>query len=265
MTRHLPGYEARAEPTRASVDNITRVAGGDMEIGFAQIDNAADAAAGRGGFEGHPQPVRALARVYSDYIQVLVRADADVSRMSDLRGMRVSTGSLQSGTDVIASRLLAAAGLDPEKDVRRARLSLPDTTARLRAGTLDAMFFSGGLPTPGIADLLAAAPGRFRFLPIANLVEALAAEFGPVYTTAELPREAYGTPAAVPTITVANLLLVDKDMPDKLAYDLTGLLFAYQTDLGAVHPAGRNFDRGSAANTDPVPLHPGASRFYQGG
>ncbi|GAA2708806.1 TAXI family TRAP transporter solute-binding subunit [Micromonospora olivasterospora] len=69
----------------------------------------------------------------------------------------------------------------------------------------------------------------------------------------------------MPTVTVANLLLVNEDMPDKLAHDLTALLFAHQTDLGAVHPAGRNFDRGSATNTDPVPLHPGASRFYQGG
>jgi TRAP transporter TAXI family solute receptor len=265
ISRHLPGYEARAEPTGASGENITRVADGDMEIAFSLADTAADASSGRGAFDGRPQPVRALAKVYSNYTHVLVRADAGIAALSDLRDRPVSTGSPRSGTDVIAGRLLTAAGLDPERDIRRARLSLPDTVARMRAGTLDAMFFSGGLPTPGIADLLAAAPGRFRFLPIADLIEPLTAAYGPVYTTADLPRAAYGTPSAVPTVTVANMILVGADMPDDLAYDLTALLFAHQTELGAVHPEGRNFDRAGAANTDPIPLHPGASRFYQGG
>ncbi|RGC64979.1 ABC transporter, phosphonate, periplasmic substrate-binding protein [Micromonospora sp. MW-13] len=264
ISRNLPGYEARAEPTGASGENITRITGGDMEIGFSQLDTAADANAGRGAFQGRPQQVRALARVYSDYMHVLVRADAEVATLSDLQGMRVSTGSPRSGTDVIAGRLLAAAGLEPERGIRRARLSLPDTASRMRAGTLDAMFFAGGLPTPGITDLLTAAPGRFRFLPIADLIKPLTAAYGPVYTAADLPKEAYGTPTAVPTVTVANLILVGADMPDELAYDLTALLFAHQTELGAVHPEGRNFNRSSAANTDPVPLHPGASQFYRG-
>ncbi|MFI1195397.1 TAXI family TRAP transporter solute-binding subunit [Micromonospora sp. NPDC020750] len=265
ISRYLPGYEARAEPTGASGENITRVTGGDMEIAFSLADTAADANAGQGAFQGRPQQVRALARVYRNYTHVLVRADAKITTLSDLRGGRVSTGSPRSGTDVIAGRLLTAAGIDPERGVRRARLSLPDTAARMRAGTLDAMFFSGGLPTPGITDLLAAAPGKFRFLPIADLIEPLTATYGPVYAAADLPKEAYGTPTAVPTVTVANMILVSADMPDKLAYDLTALLFAHQTELGTVHPEGRNFDRSSAANTDPVPLHPGASRFYQNG
>ncbi|MEV6816837.1 TAXI family TRAP transporter solute-binding subunit [Micromonospora sp. NPDC051296] len=75
----------------------------------------------------------------------------------------------------------------------------------------------------------------------------------------------YDTPAGTPTVTVANVILVSADMPDQLAYDLTRLLFTYQADLAAVHPEARNFDRQSAAGTDPIPLHPGAARYYQGG
>ncbi|PZG14155.1 TRAP transporter substrate-binding protein [Micromonospora craterilacus] len=236
-----------------------------MEIAFSLVDTAADASAGRGAFAGQPQPVRALARVYSNYTHVIVRADAAITSVAALHGKRVSTGSPKSGTDVIAGRLLTAAGLDPERDVRRARLSLPETVARMRAGTLDAMFFSGGLPTPGIADLLTSAPGRFALLPVADLIEPLGAAHGSVYTTAELPRDTYDTPAGTPTVTVANVILVSADMPDQLAYDLTRLLFTYQADLAAVHPEARNFDRQSAAGTDPIPLHPGAARYYQGG
>ncbi|PZV97840.1 hypothetical protein CLV64_105103 [Micromonospora phaseoli] len=265
ISRHLPGYEARAEPTGASGENITRLVDGDMEIAFSLADTAADASAGRGAFSGRPQPVRALARVYSNYTHVIVRADAQVTDLSAVGGMRISTGSPKSGTDVIAGRMLTAAGLDPERDIRRARLSLPETVARMRAGTLDAMFFSGGLPTPGIADLLTSTPDRFALLPVANLIEPLSAAHGSVYTTAELPRDAYDTPSGTPTVTVANVILVSADMPDQLAYDLTRLLFTYQADLAAAHPEARNFDRQSAATTDPIPLHPGAARYYQGG
>jgi uncharacterized protein len=264
ITRQLPGYEARAEPTGASVENITRLVDGDMEIAFSLADTAADATAGRGAFEGRPQPVRALARVYSNYTHVIVRADAQITDLAGLRGKRVSTGSRKSGTDVIAGRLLTAAGLDPERDVRRARVSLPETVARMRGGTLDAMFFSGGLPTPGIADLLTNAPNRFRLLPVADLIEPLSATHGSVYTTAELPRDTYDTPSGTPTVTVPNVILVSAEMPDDLAYSLTRLLFTYQADLAVAHPEARNFDRESAATTDPIPLHPGAARYYQG-
>jgi TRAP transporter TAXI family solute receptor len=265
ISRHLPGYEARAEPTRASGDNIPRVVSGDMEIGFSSADTAADASAGRGAFQDRPQPVQALARIYSDYIQVVVRVDAEIATMADLAGKTVSTGSPSSGTDVIATRLLTAAGLDPERGIQRERLSLPDTVRRMRAGTVDAFFFSGGLPTPGIADLISSEAGKYAFLPIASLVGALTSAHGPVYTSGVLPGDAYGTRRDVQTITVPNLLLVSPEMPEKLAYDLTRLLFAHQTELATVHPEGRNFDKQTAANTDPISLHPGAARFYRGG
>ncbi|MEU5721395.1 TAXI family TRAP transporter solute-binding subunit [Micromonospora sp. NPDC047738] len=262
ISRHLPGYEARAEPTGASVENINRLAGGDMEIAFSLADTAADAVNGRGVFDGQPQPVRALARVYRNYTHVIVRTGGKIDRFAQLRGKRVSTGSPKSGTDIIAGRLLAAAGIDPDRDIQRANLSLPETVKRMRAGTLDAMFFSGGLPTPGIKDLLAGAPGMFQLLPLTDLVQPLAARYGSVYTTAPLPKEAYGTPAATPTITVSNVILVAADMPDQLAYDLTRVLFAHQDELIRVHPEAANFTRESAAGTDPIPLHPGAARYY---
>ncbi|MEU8264563.1 TAXI family TRAP transporter solute-binding subunit [Micromonospora sp. NPDC048999] len=264
ISRHLPGYEARAEPTGASVENINRVSSGDMEIAFSLADTAADAVTGRGVFDGQPQPVRALARVYRNYTHVIVRADRKVDTFAKLRGKRISTGSPKSGTDIVAGRLLAAAGIDPDRDIQRVNLSLPETVQQMRAGSLDAMFFSGGLPTPGIKDLLAGAPGMFRLLPVADLVEPLTARYGSVYTTATLPTEVYGTPAAIPTITVANVILVRADMPDQLAYDLTRLLFTYQGELISVHPEAANFTRESGAGTDPIPLHPGAARYYRG-
>ncbi|GAB3799918.1 TAXI family TRAP transporter solute-binding subunit [Micromonospora zhanjiangensis] len=117
ISRYLPGYEARAEPTGASGENITRLVNGDMEIAFSLADTAADATAGRGPFQGRPQPVRSLARVYSNFTHVIVTtsAKAGIKTMADLKDKRVSTGSPGSGTDALAGRLLTAAGLDPDR------------------------------------------------------------------------------------------------------------------------------------------------------
>jgi TRAP transporter TAXI family solute receptor len=265
VTRYLPGYEVRAEPTGASGENIERVASGDMDLGLTLADTASDAARGRGAFEGHPEPIRALARVYRNYTHVIARSGAGVRTVADLRGKRVSTGSPNSGTETIALRLLAAAGLDPDADVQRVRLSLPDTARALAAGTVDAMLWSGGLPTPGITDLLAGAPGQYTFVPVADLLATLNSRYGTAYSAATLPKSAYGTPADVSTIAVANLLVVNEAMPEQLAYDLTRLLFAHQAELAKVHPEGANFDRAGGPRTDPVLLHPGARRYYDSG
>lgn len=265
ISKYLPGYEARAEPTGASGDNVARVASGDMDIGLCNADTAADAATGRGVYAGKPQPIRALARLYRNTMQVVVRTDANIHKVADMKSKRVSTSTLNSGTDVLAGRMLAAAGLNPDTDIRRLRLSLPDTVAGMKAGTIDALFFTGGLPTPGLADLLDSAPGTFSVLPTADLIDALTSKYGQVYATAKIPAAVYKTSQDVDTVVVFSLLLVSVDMPDDLAYQLTKLLFEHQAELAKVHPEGGRFDRENAPRTEPVPLHPGALRYYQSG
>ena len=265
ISKYLAGYEGRAEPTGASGDNVARVASGDMDIGLCNADTAADAATGRGLYDGKPQPIRALARLYRNTMQVVVRADAKIHTVADMRGKRVSTSTLNSGTDVLAGRMLTAAGLDPETDLRRLRLSLPDTVAGMKAGTIDALFFTGGLPTPGLSDLLDSAPSTFTVLSTAGLIDALTATYGRVYGTAVIPRAVYKTPNDVGTIVVATLLLVSVDLPDQIAYQLTKLLFEHQAELATVHPEGGRFDRANGPRTEPVPLHPGAQRYYASG
>ncbi|MGI5180229.1 TAXI family TRAP transporter solute-binding subunit [Dactylosporangium sp. CA-152071] len=265
ITKHVPGYEARAEATGASGENITRVATGDMDVAFSIADTAADAVTGKGAFEGRPQKVVALGRLYRSYAQVVVRNNLRVTKFADLRGKRISTGSAGSGADVFAGRLLFAGGINPDTDIVRQRLSLPETTKGMLAGTTDALIFTGGLPTPGIADLLASAPGQFSLLPLDELLKPLSFRYGTVYGAGKLPKSTYDTPADVDTIVIGNLLLVSPDMPDQLAYDLTKILFDYQVELSRVHPEGANYDKAGAVTTDPVPLHPGAARFYGSG
>jgi len=265
VTRYVPGYEARAEPTGASGDNVQRVSTGDMDLAFCNGDTAADAASGKGAFAGKPQRIVALARVYRNYMHCIVRTGAQIAGFADLRGKRVSTSSPNSGTDILAGRILQAGGLDPDRDIVRQRLSLPETTKGMQAGTTDALFFTGGLPTPGVTDLLTSGAGLYAFLPLDALLPPLSARYGGVYGVAALPKATYNTPSDVDTIVVFNMVVASPEMPDQLAFDLTKVLFEHQQELTKVHPEGGNFDKANGRSTDPVPLHPGALRYYESG
>jgi TRAP transporter TAXI family solute receptor len=126
------------------------------------------------------------------------------------------------------------------------------------------MFFCGGLPTPGIADLIASAPGTYAFLPLDELLDPLNDKFSNSYSRISMPKSAYSTPDDTATLAVSNLLLAAPDMPADLAFQLTRLLFDHQNDLAAAHPEAKNIRRETALQTGSVPLHDGARRFYSG-
>jgi len=144
-------------------------------------------------------------------------------------------------------------------------MSLPQTTAAILDGSIEAMIWSGGLPTPGIVDLFANAHGEVRFLRIQELLPKVDQKYPNLLDKAVIPKNAYSLPEDIPALTDANLIVVNANMPSDLTYKLTKLLFDYQRELAAVHPAVNSIRRETAAATDPVPLHPGSQRYYSGG
>jgi TRAP transporter TAXI family solute receptor len=261
LSRHLPGVEATAEVTAASVENLNFLAQGSADLAFSLADTAADAVAGRGRFAS-PLPVCALASLYDNVTHVVVLADSPIRSVADLRGRRVSTGSPNSGTEVIAERVLKAAGLDPARDLTPERLSVSESAAALKDGRVDAFFWSGGLPTAAVMEL-AATPGvSIRLLSDADLVPRLTQEHGALYGVLDVPEGAYRATPAARVSTVRNLMMVRRDMPEDLAYRITRLLFERKAELAAVHPAARDLDPARAA-VAPVPLHPGAVRYFR--
>jgi uncharacterized protein len=258
---HLTGYRATAEATGASVENIKRIVSGQSDIAFTLADTATDAVRGENSFTS-PQPIRALARIYSNYTHVVVRLDAGINKIEDMKGKTVSTGSPNSGTEVIAQRLLKVAGLDPDKDVKRQKLALAETTDGMKSGTIQALFWSGGLPTAGIKDLFASSKGKIKFLDLSPYLAKMQSEYTPLYTAGTIAKDAYGTDADVPTISVPNLLVVRDTMSDDLAAKLVALLFDYKADLVRVHPEAKHIDLKIAQQTGEVQLHDGAKRYY---
>ncbi|OLF13260.1 TAXI family TRAP transporter solute-binding subunit [Actinophytocola xanthii] len=255
---------ASAAETGASVQNIQQLVAGDYDIAFSLADSAADAVEGSGSFEGKPQDITALARIYSNFTHVIVRADAGIDSVADMRGKSISTGSPKSGTEVIANRLLKAAGLDPTTDVSAQRLALRQTVDQMKAGQIDGLFWSGGLPTPEITDLTTSLGAEVSFVDISDLLPAMR-ELNPVYEEGTLAADTYGLPEDVDTIAVPNMLLVREDFGAGEACAITNLIFDKKADLVKVHKAADELDRATATETDPVPLHPGARRALDQG
>lgn len=173
-------------------------------------------------------------------------------------------GAAGSGTELIANRLLQAAGLDPARDVTRQSLGVSQSVDQFKDGKIDAFFWSGGVPTAAVLDL-ANSPGvSWRLLANDDLLPGLA-PFGPsLYTPLVIPQSAYaGLASDVPVVGVLNLLVVHEDMPESLAYDLTRLLFEQQARLAAVHPEAANLRLATAVAGSPAPFHPGAIRYYR--
>ncbi|WP_158884265.1 TAXI family TRAP transporter solute-binding subunit [Amycolatopsis anabasis] len=249
--------KATAAETGASVQNIQQLVAGSYDVAFALADSAADAVNGKGAFEGKPQKIQALSRIYSNSTQVLVRAGAGINSIADMRGKRISTGSPKSGTEVIANRLLQAAGLNPETDVQAQRLDLAKTADGMKAGTIDGLVWSGGLPTAQITDITTSLKGQVKFLDITGQLDALK-RINPVYDRGVIPAATYGQPADTPTIVVPNLLLVREDFPAGNACAITKLIFERKAELAKVHPVANELDPAVARQSLPVPLHSGA-------
>lgn len=250
---------ASAAETGASVQNIQQLVAGDYDIAFSLSDTAADAVEGKSAFEGKRADVRALARIYPNYTQVVARKSSGINSVEDMRGKVVSTGSPKSGTEVIARRLFTAAGLDPDKDVKAQRLDLTKTVDGMKDGRIDALVFSGGLPTPALTDLTRSLGNNVNFIDVSPLLPELK-KVNPVYEQGSIGKSVYATPADVKTITVPNVLLVRSDMPESRACALTKLIFDKKADLEKVHPVAKDLSVEIAAKTDPVKLHPGSAR-----
>jgi TRAP transporter TAXI family solute receptor len=265
LSEALPGVEATAEVTAASVDNLKFLKQGTSDLAFTMADTAEDSATGRNAFaDVGPIPARTLAVLYPNYMHLVTRAESPIRRVADLRGRVVSIGAPGSGAVVMAERILEAAGLDPRRDLRAQGLGAAQSADALKDGKVDAFFFSGGLPTAAILDL-ANTPGVTpRLVPLADVLPALQQKYGAsLYFPAVIPRAVYDVEADVPVIAVANLLVVSESMPETLAHDITRVLFEHQPTLATIHPQGRELSLETALRGSPIPFHPGAIRFYR--
>jgi hypothetical protein len=263
LTRALPGVEATAEVTSASVDNIKLVGAGKADIAFCLSDTAADGYNGVGKFK-EKVPVRSIAVIYANKSQWVTVEGTGIEKMQDLKGKRISTGAPGSGTETIALRILEGYGLDPEKDVKREKLSVAESVNAIKDRKIEAFFWSGGVPTAAVTDL-AATPGmKIKLLDHADAIPSMVKKYGPLYVKGTIPAKSYpGQDREAVVADVWNVLVVNEKMDEKLVHDVVKTLFEKKADLAAVHSEAAHIDLALQYDGgSPIPFHPGAVRYF---
>lgn len=265
FTEQVPGLQVTAEVTGASVDNLKLIQQGRADLAFTLADTLAEAVAGTGPFaEAGPVDVQAVAMLYTNVTHLVARQGSGITRVADLKGKVVGTGAPGSGTELIADRLLRAAGLDPRADITRHALGASEGAGAIKDGKLDALFWSGGLPTPAIQDLVSTPGMSVAFVPQADLLPALVATHGPgLYRTVTIPAGAYrGLAHDVAVIGVENVLVASARLEADLVEVLTRTMFASKAALEAAHPEARHLAVPAGPGSAPAPFHEGARRYF---
>jgi uncharacterized protein len=264
IDQFIPGYAASVEATNASVDNVAFISRGDSDIALALADTvlAAYEGTGRFGPDGNlPRlpNLRAITVAYTNAVHVLTLEDSGIESLADLRGKRVSVGAPGSGTEVSARTMLEAVGISYD-DFQVERLSANETADALRDGTIDAGFWSGGVPTGAVLSL--AETRQIALVPITDDEFAAINAADPTLIRFVFPAGAYRGIAETASVGTPNLIVVSSEMDEELAYEFTKNLFEHIRIVRAIHPSA-NETVPEAALASPVPLHLGAIRALE--
>jgi hypothetical protein len=265
LGKELPGVTATAQVTGGSVANLQLIGSGKADLCFTQVDAAWDAVNGLDKFASGKLPIRGLTVMYPNYMHVVTVEGTGIAKVEDLKGKRVSTGSPGSATEVFAFRVIEAAGLDKDKDMRRERLGVAESVNAIKDKKIDAFFFVVGLPTSSITDLAATPNTKIKLLDHDQYAGKMIAKYGSIYAPGVIPKATYpGMEADAKGITVWNIMAVNASMDDKLAYDLTRLMLEKREDLAKVHKEALNIKQEwQTSSRLGIPWHPGALKYMK--
>lgn len=262
LTARLDGYQVTAEVTGGSLDNLKLVGSGRADIGFSMVDAAWDAYQGADRFADGALPIRTLAVLYPNRMQVVTVEGSGIGSMAQLKGRRVSVGSAGSATELMALRVLETYGLQDQ--ITRERLSVAESVNAMRDRKIEAFFWAGGVPTAAVTDLAASPGTQLRLLDHAEAVAGMNERYGPLYNVSAIPKDVYpGLKEDNANSTVWNILLVHRDMPEDLAYRIVETLFENKAALVAVHKEAEHIAlENQSRRYSPIPFHAGAARYF---
>jgi len=265
LSKHLPGVQATARVTGGSVDNLKLIGSDQSEVAFTMVDAALNAVKGEDKFKSGKLDVKTLMVLYPNRMHVVSVEGRGVNKMSDLKGKRVSTGSPGGATEVMAFRVIEAAGLDRDKDMTRERLGVAESVNALKDGKIDAFFWVGGLPTAAVTDLGATPGVKIKMVDHGDVVDKMNAKYGAIYSTDVIPAKTYpGQDTDNKIAVVQNILVANGKMSDKVAYDIVKTLFEKRDEVAMAHGEAKaiTLDKQNNKNTT-IPWHPGAEKYFK--
>ncbi|WP_334153978.1 TAXI family TRAP transporter solute-binding subunit [Tepidimonas sp.] len=260
--KEIPNARSTAQVTRASAENLNLLQSGRGEVAFTLADTLSDAWKGNeeAGFKQKLDKLRGISGLYNNYIQIVANADSGIRTLADLKGKRVSVGAARSGTELNAREILKAAGLSYSDLAKVEYLPFGESVELMKNRQLDATLQSAGLGVASIRDLATA----IKIVVIPVPADVVAKVGDPAYQPAVIPANTYtGQTADVPTAAVPNFLVTHAGVPEDVVYRMTKAMYDNLDTLYAAHNAARAIKRENAIKGMPVPLHPGAERYYR--
>jgi TRAP transporter TAXI family solute receptor len=259
----LPEAKSSVQATKASIENLNLLEVGKGEVALTLGDALSDAWKGTedAGFKAPLKKLRAIAGMYPNYIQIVARKDSGIKTLADLKGKRVSVGAPKSGTELNARSIFAAAGITYKDFARVEYLPFGESVELMKSRQLDATLLSVGLGAAAIKDLANAIDMRLVAIP-ADIVKKIG---DPAYEVGIVPEWTYPGQGGgdVPTVTIKNFLVTHDGVPEDVVYKMTKSMFENLDTMVAAHAAAKRIDPKTAAKNTPVPLHPGAEKYYK--
>jgi len=261
ISSELEGVTVTVQETNASVDNMKLVASGQAALALGLGDVVSDAANGENTFADGALPICSLGNVYNNFVHAFSVSSKGITTVEQMKGKRIAVGAVGSASEVTADRILEAAGINPQSDITRVQLGVAEGVDALKDGTVDAAFWSGGLPTGAITDL--ASTGDLVLVDTAEYADAMAEEYGDFYFAADIPAGTYdGQDEVSPNIVSPNILVANTDMDESLQEDITRAIFENKEQLITVHPAANELDPATAGDVDFIETCPGAQAYF---
>jgi uncharacterized protein len=257
----IPDVKTQVQATKASVENLVLLQQGRGEIAFTLGDSLKAASEGdaEAGFKTKLDKLRTIGAIYPNYIQIVATSDSKIRTLADLRGKSLSVGAPKSGTELNSRAILAAAGMS-YKDIGKVEyLPFAESVDLMKNRQLDATLQSAGLGVASLKDLSTSSQ-----ITVVSVPKEVVDKIGPPFVATTIPANTYtGQDKDVPTAAVINYLVTSSKVSDDLAYEMTKLIFESLPELTTAHAAGKEIKLETAASGSPVPLHPGAIRYYK--
>ena len=260
-TDKIPNVKTQVQATKASVENLVLLQQGRGELAFTLGDSLKAARDGdeEAGFKNKLDKLRTIGAIYPNYIQIVATAESGIKTLADLKGKSLSVGAPKSGTELNSRAILSAAGMT-YKDLGKVEyLPFAESVDLMKNRQLNATLQSAGLGVASLKDLSTSSP-----ITVVAVPREVVDKIGPPFIAATIPANTYtGQDKDVPTAAVVNYLVTSSAVSDDLAYQMTKLIFESLPELANAHAAGKEIKLDAAAAGSPVPLHPGAIRFYK--
>ena len=257
----IPDAKVQVQATKASVENLNLLQQGKGEVGFSLGDSVTMAWEGNAdaGFKTKLDKLRGMAAIYPNYVQIVASKDSGITSLADLKGKSLSVGAAKSGTELNARAILHAAGMSYEDLGKVEYLPFAESVELMKNRQLDATLQSAGLGVASLKDLATTTP-----ITVVAIPADVAQKIGAPYNAATIPAGTYqGQEADVPTVSVQNFLVTHEGVPEDVVYQMVKLMFERLPDMKAAHAAANAIDPAKAAEGMPIPLHPGAEKYYR--